>query len=66
VNTFGRIVTRVQIGERLSIGVADDVAAGDRLGAPWRREIGAIRLSCADYPPMILRPAAVIFTTNSF
>jgi hypothetical protein len=29
------------MGERLSVGVADDVAAGNGLGAPGRREAAA-------------------------
>jgi hypothetical protein len=33
-----RVLTRVELGERLTAGVADDVAARYRVGAPGRRE----------------------------
>ena len=42
---LGLVVAGVEVGKRLPVGVADDVAAGDRLGAPgWgnRRDGSAI------------------------
>jgi hypothetical protein len=35
---FGRVLTQVQIGERLAAGVADYVTTGDGVGPPGRRE----------------------------
>ena len=38
LQSFRRIVARVQIGERLAAGVADYVTTGDGVGPPGRRE----------------------------
>jgi hypothetical protein len=39
VSTFAcRASAAVHEGERLAVGVPDDVAAGDRIDVPWRRE----------------------------
>jgi hypothetical protein len=35
---LGLVLSRVEVGERLPVGVADDIAAGDLVGAPGRRE----------------------------
>jgi hypothetical protein len=35
---LGVIVARVEVGERLPVGVSDNIAAGHRGGAPGRRE----------------------------
>ncbi len=35
---FGRVLTQVQIGERLAAGVADYVTTGDGVGPLGRRE----------------------------
>jgi hypothetical protein len=47
LQSFRRIVARVQIGERLAAGVADDVAARNGFGSPWWREAALVCHDCA-------------------
>jgi hypothetical protein len=35
---FGIVVAGVDVHERLTVGVTDDLAARHRVGVPWRRE----------------------------
>ena len=44
LQSFSRIVPRIQIGERLAVGVSDDVAARNGFGSPgWWEAAGRIR-----------------------
>jgi hypothetical protein len=47
LQSFGRVVAPVQIGERFAIGVTHDIPAGNGLGAPGRREAAGLGLPCS-------------------
>jgi hypothetical protein len=54
LQSFGRVVARVQIGKRLAVGVAGDVTARNGVGAPWCGETA--RCFCHRAPPTPLEP----------